>query len=103
MVSSRAAKLSLSPKGDNKTEKSSNGFRKAANKEQVRPPTPEEGDKQDQEKAKASEVTVSCEHQNARDTQESHDGAEENGTTSWHHSLKLSDDNPYLIFRIQLT
>lgn len=62
-------------------EKSSNGFSKLANKEQVQMPKKEEGKKQDQEKTKSSE-TVSCEHQNVRDRQEeNHTEAEENGTT----------------------
>lgn len=69
----------MSPKGDNKIEKSSNGFSKLANKEQVQTPKKEEGKKQDQEKTKTSEATVSCEHQNVRE-KESQAGAEENGT-----------------------
>lgn len=50
-------------------EKSSNGFSKLANKEQVQTPKKEERKKEDQEKTKPSEATVSCEHQNVGDRQ----------------------------------
>lgn len=71
-------------------EKSSNGFSKLANKEQVQTPKKEEGEKPEQEKSKTSEATVSCEHQNVRDRQEeSRAEAEENGTTHVCFSLQM--------------
>lgn len=65
-------------------EKSSNGFSKLANKEQVQTPKKEERKKEDQEKTKPSEAAVSCEHQNVGDRQGKERSAEgqEHGTSS---------------------
>ncbi|XP_029698855.1 retinal-specific ATP-binding cassette transporter-like [Takifugu rubripes] len=57
--------------GNNKLEKSSNGFSKLAKREQGQTPI-----KQDQEKTRTSEEMASCEHQNERDGQEKENQAE---------------------------